>query len=1101
MCDPRPAPIGDEVSAAFAKYNRNGDGLLDLDELRGLLEDAHFQVDDSYVDGLAGLFGTWDSDGSGGIEEGEFRELWGKLGLGELLAAAAAAPPRPPPAASAGRAVPSVAVTCTGTIREQGPLGLELADTIDPRTGEATTHIQKISADGLAGAALPDMQVGMLIVSVNGQVVEGMPYDTVVGMLGSRPVEIGLAPSPHNLPAAFSSSMATIKAATKWKSKTRRSRAATANTLQSTVMREMPTAAVSAAAPMRRGRSATLQASAGPEKVAAYTSAAAQDSWARQPEPEPELEQRALAPGEEKDRSALKKAAFDYFKGDDEMLSETELSRLLDAADYAANGSYIEQALAIFGKFDEDGSSAIDFPEFSQLWDYLQLDDRMKESGMEEIILGESDMPQTSVALFNKYDTNHDGVLDQAEVTAMMADIGYEADEEYISGTLDVFGQFDTDGGGSIGMAEFPALWKHLAPDKILMDHTMDASGMDADQMFSCLQKFFRKYDPLRSKQRLWETVSLYNTPQKFQHLCSQLFGKYGEHPVTVWKGPEQLRPRDAICEKHVRSVESQVKRGEPALRDAEELLRTMKVEEQTIQSHHRNGAHYVGRGLSSVERSQHRVEVTFDDPKQPIGLNLISKWIDGVRVVSVKSIKPRSLAARVREVTECMTIERIDGTKVDDLPMDIIDPEERMHGMLMRRPVTVIFGAGGAAENSAVLLHAAAGQYANAHGSSGHGDDSDEEDPMRREQRIVRTRNQVRAARELGAVTTAAYDLVKGDEHFLQQVDSYLRKPAVQVTFTMPGNLGLIFTAKDANSVPVVASIEANSLAADFEELEVGLELTHLQGKALAGKAFREVIGDLKAAECPMTLQFKHAISISNPREKRLLKNRPYRSAEPWAVRGSAGSGGVVVRSLPSNVASALGRATAKSIVQVVGREGDWLQIEWAGARQSRMKWENKASAEGDDEKGWVQLEDRASGKVYLERASGAAFFNLGQSTGNVESKAMPPEQLERVVREMRAVAQQDSDAEMTRLLGAYAEAAKGDGRLDRAWQELRAVRSAKRAEDAHQAKLGALQEHQARLIKSGREATQAGNYAHRAWREQSWAERERAVASSLLS
>jgi hypothetical protein len=38
----------------------------------------------------------------------------------------------------------------------------------------------------------------------------------------------------------------------------------------------------------------------------------------------------------------------------------------------------------------------------------------------------------------------------------MMADIGYEADAEYIAGTIDVFGKFDTDGGGTIGMNEFP---------------------------------------------------------------------------------------------------------------------------------------------------------------------------------------------------------------------------------------------------------------------------------------------------------------------------------------------------------------------------------------------------------------------------------------------------------------------------------------------------------------------------------------------------------------------------------------------------------------------------------------------------------------------
>lgn len=105
---PAGIPIDDEVSAAFEKYNRNGDGLLDLDELRVLLEDANYKVDDTYVDGLAGMFGTWDSDGSGGIEEGEFRELWGKLGLGGLLASVAAppppshsSPPPPPPEAPA----------------------------------------------------------------------------------------------------------------------------------------------------------------------------------------------------------------------------------------------------------------------------------------------------------------------------------------------------------------------------------------------------------------------------------------------------------------------------------------------------------------------------------------------------------------------------------------------------------------------------------------------------------------------------------------------------------------------------------------------------------------------------------------------------------------------------------------------------------------------------------------------------------------------------------------------------------------------------------------------------------------------------------------
>ena len=84
------APANDEVAAAFAKYNRNGDGLLDLDEIRVLLEDAKFQVDDQYVNGIADMFGQWDTDGSGGVELGEFRQLWAQLKLGDMLRAAAA---------------------------------------------------------------------------------------------------------------------------------------------------------------------------------------------------------------------------------------------------------------------------------------------------------------------------------------------------------------------------------------------------------------------------------------------------------------------------------------------------------------------------------------------------------------------------------------------------------------------------------------------------------------------------------------------------------------------------------------------------------------------------------------------------------------------------------------------------------------------------------------------------------------------------------------------------------------------------------------------------------------------------------------------------
>ena len=93
-----------------------------------------------------------------------------------------------------------------------------------------------------------------------------------------------------------------------------------------------------------------------------------------------------------------------------------------------------------------------------------------------------------------------------------------------------------------------------------------------------------------------------------------------------------------------------------------------------------------------------------------------------------------------------------------------------------------------------------------------------------------------------------------------------------------------------------------------------------------------------------------------------------------------------------------------------------------------------------------------------------------------------------------MQEVVQQDDDAAMTRVLEAYAKAAKTDGRLRRALQELDAVRSAKRAEEAHRQQINALRHHHSQFRESGRRA-------QRTWGAQSWAERERAVASSLLN
>ena len=87
------APV-DEVAAAFARYNSNGDGMLDLPEIQVLLEDANFTVDAAYVNGVADMFGTYDTDGSGGVELPEVRFTGGSQAIHQLLVLSRSFPDR-----------------------------------------------------------------------------------------------------------------------------------------------------------------------------------------------------------------------------------------------------------------------------------------------------------------------------------------------------------------------------------------------------------------------------------------------------------------------------------------------------------------------------------------------------------------------------------------------------------------------------------------------------------------------------------------------------------------------------------------------------------------------------------------------------------------------------------------------------------------------------------------------------------------------------------------------------------------------------------------------------------------------------------------------
>lgn len=79
--DDQPGIEMDAVEEIFHRFNTNNDGLLDMEEVRTLLEIAGFEVTDEYIHGLSSLFAKFDEDNSGGIELPEFRRMYDGLGL------------------------------------------------------------------------------------------------------------------------------------------------------------------------------------------------------------------------------------------------------------------------------------------------------------------------------------------------------------------------------------------------------------------------------------------------------------------------------------------------------------------------------------------------------------------------------------------------------------------------------------------------------------------------------------------------------------------------------------------------------------------------------------------------------------------------------------------------------------------------------------------------------------------------------------------------------------------------------------------------------------------------------------------------------------
>ena len=66
-------------SAAFRKYDLNGDGVLDKDEVINMMQSLGYKADEGYLNNMMEAFASFDDDDSGLIEPHEFELLYAHL--------------------------------------------------------------------------------------------------------------------------------------------------------------------------------------------------------------------------------------------------------------------------------------------------------------------------------------------------------------------------------------------------------------------------------------------------------------------------------------------------------------------------------------------------------------------------------------------------------------------------------------------------------------------------------------------------------------------------------------------------------------------------------------------------------------------------------------------------------------------------------------------------------------------------------------------------------------------------------------------------------------------------------------------------------------
>jgi Ca2+-binding EF-hand superfamily protein len=190
---------------------------------------------------------------------------------------------------------------------------------------------------------------------------------------------------------------------------------------------------------------------------------------------------------------------FDRFDVDNNgILDHAEVKGMMLKLGYKTTDDYVEQTMQLFASFDQDSDGMIQLEEFEPLWDHLGGDQILSAP---DTGLSEADSSDPLYERFASFDLTGTGFLTRHEIQAMMAKLGYAANDQYLSDLLGLFGSFDKDGDGCVDFEEWKGLWAHLGGEDA-MGETDEAAKAEANahEVSDPLWATFVKYDKTGSK-------------------------------------------------------------------------------------------------------------------------------------------------------------------------------------------------------------------------------------------------------------------------------------------------------------------------------------------------------------------------------------------------------------------------------------------------------------------------------------------------------------------------------------------------------------------------------------------------------------------------